>query len=959
MPMQHRFAVVGMIIAGMLGATGLRAGEPAPVDFNRDVRPILTSKCFTCHGPDEGKRKAHLRLDTRGGAIADLKGTFAVVPGKPDDSELIYRVTTDDKEDLMPPPKHAPRLKPAEVETLRRWIAQGAPYADHWSYVKPERPKLPNITDVRWAQNPIDRFVWARLEREGLHPSPPASREALIRRVSLDLIGLPPTPEQTDAFVNDKSPDAYEKLVDRLLADPAYGEQWARMWLDLARYADSAGYADDPGRTIWMYRDYVIRAFNANTPFDRFTIDQIAGDMLPNPTQDQLIATAFHRNTQTNNEGGTNDEEFRSVAIIDRVNTTMSTWMGTTIMCAQCHNHKYDPISNKEYFEFYAILNNTEDSDKRDERPTISTMTDEQVKRREAVEAQIAAVEKQIAEEAKHPAKEGDAPKHAGAIPVRYLRVQNIDKDAYLHIAELEAFVGDRNVAREGKATQSSTDYDAPASRAIDGVTDGDFFGKNSVTHTKKENDPWLEVDLGKEVNLTKIALWNRTDGNVGDRLAKFRFVAFDARHEPVWVRLIDKSPKPSVTVDVPEKFEAVSPADNAELAAYLKGDTATESPLQKKLAKLTKERDGIKGVPTPIMRELAGDKRRKTLIQHRGSYLDTGDEVQPGLPAAFPPAKPNADGVIDRLSLARWLVDRDNPLTARVTVNRYWERLFGIGIVSTSEEFGSQGEPPSHPQLLDWLAVEFMESGWDIKRLIRLIVTSQTYRQASRVDETMLERDPQNRLLARGPRFRLPAETIRDQALAVAGLLSRKMYGEPVRPPQPNLGLKAAFGGGVDWQTSTGEDRYRRGVYTTWRRSSPYPSMATFDAPNREVCIVRRDRTNTPLQALVTMNDPVYVEAAQALARRMVDAGKTPAEQARYGFRLCLTRQPSAAELDRIVALYQQMRDRYAKDADAAKKMATIPLGDAPKGADMADLAAWTVVANVLMNLDEMFLKL
>jgi hypothetical protein len=739
----------------VLGLSDLSNAADSAVDFDRDIRPLLSNYCFTCHGPDESERQGGLRLDVREGALGEAdSGEPAIVPGEPDQSELIARITSDDEFERMPPPETGKTLSAREQQLLAQWIREGAPYAAHWSYVPPRRPALPDVaaTAARmgspdparwktWPRNEIDVFILDRLLRESFQPSPEADRYTLIRRVTLDLTGLPPTLEEVDQFVRDPDPKAYERLVDRLLAAPAFGEHWARRWLDLARYADSAGYADDPPRTIWAYRDWVIRALNENLPFDQFTILQLAGDLLPEPTDDHLIATAFHRNTMTNNEGGTNDEEFRNVAVVDRVNTTMAVWMGTTIDCAQCHSHKYDPISQEEYFQLFAILNQTEDADRTDESPVLQLVTDDQ---------------------------------------------------------------------------------------------------------------------------------------------------------------------QPMTTV--------------------------------------------------PIMRELPDEQRRRTFVQLRGNYLDLGAEVTAGLPAVFP--APPADQPMNRLTLAHWLVAEDNPLTARVVANRDWETLFGRGIVATSEEFGSQGERPTHPELLDWLATELVRLEWDRKAFLKRLVTSATYRQSSRVDSARRQRDPDNRWLSRGPRFRMPAEMVRDQALHIAGLLSDKMYGSPVKPPQPASGLSAAFGSGIDWETSTGEDRYRRGLYTMWRRSNPYPSMTTFDAPSREICTIRRDRTNTPLQALVTLNDPVYVEAAQALARRMTASGETTAERATRGFRLCVARPPSDAELLQLTELHAQAHQAFVEDADAARQLATVPLGPAADGADLADLAAWTVVANVLLNLDETLMK-
>jgi hypothetical protein len=792
-------ACTGIVAMGFGMAGGAFALEdaagPAP-SFTRDIKGILSNRCVRCHGPDAEDRHGGgddgLRLDTSYGATADLGGHAAIVPGRPDESELIARITSTDPDLVMPPPEAGERLPAKQVDLLRRWITAGAAYEPHWAYVPPKRPALPTVANASWPKNEIDRFILAKLEAEGLAPQPAADRATLARRFALDLTGLPLAVEEIDAFAADPAADAAGKLIDRLLAHDGYGEHMARQWLDLARYADSAGYADDPPRAIWGWRDWVVRAFDTNMPFDDFTCRQLAGDLLPGAQLDDRIATAFHRNTLTNSEGGTIDEEFRTVAIVDRVNTTMSTWMGTTMACCQCHDHKYDPLSQREYFGVYAILNNTADADRRDEAPV--------------------------------------------------------------------------------------------------------------------EQIPWQPVDARRAALEQEIAGIER---------------------------LIPPPPK---GVTEPPEFR----------------------PARELVAGLRKTLDAEKPVTVPVLQELAPDKRRVTKIQLRGNWQNLGDEVTEGVPVVFNPPRLPEGGRIDRMALAKWLVDRDNPLTARVVVNRIWERLFGIGIVSTSEDFGSQGDLPSHPELLDWLAVELMERQWDTKAIIRLIVTSAAYQQTSKAPPELVAHDPENRLVGCGPRVRLSAEVIRDQALAAAGLLSRKKGGPGVNPPQPNAGLNAAFGGAIDWKTSAGEDRYRRAIYTTWRRSNPYPSMATFDAPSREVCTIRRPRTNTPLQALVTMNDPVYVEAAQALARRMIrTGGSTTADRAVHGFRLVLARQPVAAEVDRLVMLYDTARAEYRQDAAAAKAMATDPLGPVPPdlAVDIADLAAWTVVANVILNLDETFM--
>jgi hypothetical protein len=647
----------------------------------------------------------------------------------------------------------------------------------------------------------VDRFILARLEKEGLKPSPEADRFVLLRRASLDLRGLPPAPQEVEEFAKDTRPGAYERAVDRFLADPAYGERWARMWLDLARYADSAGYGSDPLRTIWGYRDWVIQAFNKNLPYDQFTVQQLAGDLLPNATLEQRMATAFHRNTMTNTEGGTDDEEWRSAAIKDRIDTTMQVWMGLTAGCAKCHTHKYDPLTQKEYYSLYAFFNQTADNDHPDERPVLS-------------------------------------------LP-----------------------------------------------------------------------DPKIEAQI---------------------RQADEKIAALKAQLAAL----------------------GATPADPRAAQA-----------LKDEIGKLEKARPSL---PTlPVMEELPKEKQRQTFLKVKGNFQDKGEAVTAAVPAAFPPLPPGAPA--NRLGLARWLVDPQNPLTARVAVNRFWGQLFGTGLVETEEDWGTQGELPSHPELLDWLATVFSAPaaapavspslrpsvspsglGWDTKALLKLLVTSATYRQSSKVTAQALAKDPRNRLFARAPRYRLEAEMVRDQALALSGLLSRKVGGPSVYPPQPPGLWQAAFNGQRTWPTSTGEDRYRRGLYTFWRRTIPYPSMAAFDAPSRELCTVRRTRTNTPLQAFVTLNDPAFVEASQALARRILkEGGPTPAARAEYALRLALCRPPSPDQVRQITSLSATERAHYAAKPDEAKALATDPLGPLPDGLDPADAAAWTVVANVLLNLD------
>lgn len=1162
----------------ILAAGLLLAGSSAKaqtVDFNREIRPLLSNRCLACHGPDDGRREAGLQLDIRESAVSELEsGSTAIVPGNAAASELMQRLTSSDPDIRMPPPEFGDALTADEVELFRRWISDGAKYAVHWSWVTPVRPVVPEASGpaASWPANPVDQFLLQRMQQNGLSPSAQAPAETLVRRVFLDLIGLPPTPEELDEWEKKLAPAAnsaaissavWQELVDHLLHRPEYGEHWGRRWLDLARYADSAGYADDPSRTIWPYRDWTIRALNEGIPFDQFTVEQLAGDLLPEPTQDQLIATAFHRNTMTNNEGGTQDEEFRNAAIVDRVNTTMAVWMGTTIACAQCHNHKYDNITQQEYFQLFAILNNTADADRRNEAPTLSLFTQQQQERKQELQQKIAALgeilntstpellESQAAWEQllqqpvewvdgipagvtrqsqepvevsgagvvrlSKPAKNdvltldfplagfprrseknalpaaleintlpaADLPgKGAGlsggnfviseirafVIPkdnapprARFVRIEIPGSMKILSLAEVEVLSSGKNLAVAGTATQSSTDFNGPPELANDGRTDGDFQ-KGSVTHTAISDNPWWEVDLGQLQAIDQIVIHNRTDNNLQTRLRDFRLLLLDEQRNEIWQQQIAEPPSPSQqyapsgirTLPIAEAaadweqdgfpasevLDGKTEADNGwavggsidqphyltlipgnvaavpddatlrlviehqapyenhllgqfrirgtasatamtkaqvpaairsitgiptqersrdqqeQLAAFFRNSVAAQLRAEREqYAAATAELDGLKpGTSVPVMEELANDSRRKTFFQFRGNYLDRGDEVAAGFPAAFP--QPESDASPTRLTLARWLIDDRNPLTPRVIANRCWEDLFGLGIVPSSEEFGSQGELPSHPQLLDWLACELRENGWNMRGLLRLLVTSSAYRQSSVVTPENLELDPANRWLARGPRVRLTAEMIRDQSLSVAGLLSKKMYGPPVRPPRPSMGLSAAFGSSTDWQTSTGEDRYRRAIYTTWRRSNPYPSMATFDSPNRETCTLRRNRTNTPLQALVTMNDEVYVEAAQAFARRILQAADTPEQQLKFAMRAALCRNASAEEIQQLLSLYNDSVNEFSASPEAAIKFAQQPLGPLPEGLQANVAAAMTVVAGVILNLDEMLMK-
>lgn len=924
------------------------------VDFTRDIRPILSGRCFKCHGPDEETRESGLRLDTHKGAISELdSGETGIVPKHPEKSSIIDRVTIDDPDLRMPPLSEGKGLTKQEIDLLKRWISEGAEYKVHWSFTPPVRPQLPRVSNPAWCNNAIDYFTLAHLDNEKRLPSPEADRYTLARRLSIDLIGLPPSIETVDEFVSDKSPDAYERYVDRLLASPAFGERWGRVWLDLARYADTSGYADDPPRVIWRYRDWVISALNDNMPFDQFTRDQLAGDLLNSPTDDQLIATAFHRNTMTNSEGGTDDEEFRTAAIVDRVNTTMQTWMGLTMACAQCHTHKYDPITQEDYFRVYAILNQTADADRRDESPTLDRYTSEQMTRREQLQSRIAELKKKrdALAEKEAPAQTETPSKE---LNTNIVRIVLPGKDKFLSLAEVQVFVGEENVARKGKAKQISTAYDGPAKLAIDGITNGHFFEAKSTTHTDKETNPWWEVDLGSAHRIEKVTIWNRNDApGIGQRLNGFEVILLDAKRNPLWASKIAKASDKATEIAIPQSTDKFTKEDKATLARHLVLQSPELAKIETEIKNVEKQLAGIRPVRTPIYQELPAEKQRKTFIQIRGNFLDLGQEVTAGFPDYFAKTEVKKP---TRKELADWITADTNPLTARVIVNRHWEQLFGIGLVDTSEDFGMQGNLPSHPQLLDWLAYEFQHGNgstgkWDVKQMLRTVVTSATYRQSSDASSELVAIDPMNRLLARGPRYRLSAERIRDQALFVSGLLSQKMLGPSVKPPRPNLGLRAAFGGSTDWSVSSGEDKYRRGLYTYWQRTIPYPSMDTFDAPSREVCTVRRIRTNTPLQALVTLNDPVFVEAAAGVAIRTMEAKSKLEDRIIYAFRLCVSRPPSKTELQTIKATYNKAFEYFQSHPELAINLANSHVNSTQ---NKSELAAWTLIGNILLNLDE-----
>lgn len=1159
--MNHRKWLASLGLALVVAGARLDGAEPSKenlVDFNRDIRPILSARCLNCHGVDEEARKGELRLDQRADAVRNRDSSFVIKPGHSADSELLARITSTEKDEVMPPPKAGPPLKAEEVALLKKWIDQGANFAEHWAYQPIVKRNLPKTSNDKWSSSPIDRYILSRLDQAGLTPAMPADKSTLIRRLSLDLTGLPPKSADVDAFLADNSPDAVQKAVARLLDSPHYGERVARVWLDLARYADSKGYGSDPLREyMWRYRDWVIDSFNRNLPYDQFVTQQIAGDLLPGATTDQVLATAFHRNTMANDEGGTDDEEFRVAAIKDRVDTTGQVFMGLTVGCAKCHSHKFDPISQREYYQLFAIFNQTEDNDNPADEPRLPTPTAAQT-------AQISTLQEKMRTLATLPVPKGKAFDEAllrwtesvrrasawqalrpasvkttadrtlsindigdlvatgkaeratdtlvltippqttairleaiadetemkgpglashgnfvlssisgtlddgkkGVDGVKFVRIDLPGAEKMISLAEVQVFRGQENIALKGAASQSSTDFGGPAQLAIDGKTNGHFENGRSVTHTAVSKDPWWELDLNAQAGrVDRINIWNRTDNNLESRLAGARVTFLDINRKPLFSQTLSEPPKPnremvlggpkpvtfasatsshnqpefdvsraiapkkksandgwavggmtgrshdavfrtsaplpggqltlkleqnwgsshvlgrykiyaSTETDPPAALPVDirdlaigcdccrTPADQAKVAEFYWRNIAPETrqaAVQRKSLEDEIAKVQAQVVKTPVLKELAPDKQRKTHILVKGNHTQFGDAVVPGVLGSFHKRSADKTKPLNRLDLARWMTDPANPLTARVAVNRFWAMIFGRGLVETEEDFGTQGRTPSHPELLDHLAADFMASGWDVKKLITAIVTSATYAQSSSpLDrERTRQIDPRNDLLSHYPRTRLEAETIRDQALVISGLFTPTIGGPSVYPPQPANLWQAAFNGQRTWPTSMGPDKYRRGLYTFWRRTTPYPSMAAFDAPSREVCSIRRIGSNTPLQAYVTLNDPVFVEAAQALARRMLREGGTTHDlQIGYGYRLATAREITPDRLKVLNTLYSQELERYKADEKAARVMAESQLGPLPAGTSPAQAAAMTVIGNVLLNLDAVLTK-
>ena len=926
--MKNRYVLGGGIVVAVvcIGAFFLYSGNHA-VDFNRDVRPILNAKCMKCHGGVKQSGGFSMLFPDEA-LLPGESGQIAIVPGQPEKSELIRRIHHHDPEERMP--LEAEPLTMEEISILEAWIEEGAEWKTHWAYIAPSAPKLPAVSNRDWTRNEIDHFVLARQDAKQLRPSQQADRLTLARRLSLDLIGLPPSVEEVQTFLEDSSPEAYEKWVDKLLASPHFGERWASLWLDLARYADTKGYEKDPHRDMWKFRDYVIRSLNEDKPFDQFTIEQLAGDLLEDPTAEQLIATAFHRNTMTNTEGGTEDEEYRLAAVIDRVNTTWTVWQGTTMECVQCHGHPYDPIRQKEYYQFLAFYNNTQDADLDIEIPFLEDFRpkeDSAIKEilswfNQNTQISIdtsAALTQQIRQ----------------AIYPMYLPMDSDD-------------FNDVEIHNNGSATNwARLPKNIPWKKYYLKYKEIDLTDLEAITYTYFPRGSNGKIELRRDrpdgplihaFDITKRA------GIKGNKhISKQTVDGLEGKHD-LFIHFINKGAAESDP-------EGVFTLSSIEL--FYTGTRPPSQTVREKQLELLRLRS--RAVRTPVFKARTEDNQRTTRLMVRGNWLVQEDTVQANVPAMMPELP--ADAEPDRLAMARWLVSKDNPLTARVFVNRIWAQLFGKGIVLTTEDFGTQGSKPTHPELLDWLALHFMnEANWSLKQLLKTIVSSASYQQSSRFSPDSYQHDPDNQYFTRGPRIRLTAEQVRDQALAVSGLLNRKLYGPSVMPYQPD-GIWQVVYSGASWKTSDGEDKYRRGLYTYWRRTSPYPSMTTFDTPSREVCVPRRIQTNTPLQALVTLNDPVFVEAAKALARRMQEKGGSTVEaQISWGYTQALLRAPSEKGLAVLHDLYQTA---VAEQEPSSEDQLIHKVSDTPTdGSEQMKLDALVVVANAILNLDGCIMK-
>jgi hypothetical protein len=1077
-------ALVALVIVIARVSESARAQSSAPrrIDFNRDIRPILSDKCWACHGPDAPNHKIKLRLDSEAAALADLgRGRRAIVPRHPEQSELVGRITAADEAMRMPPSYSGRTLSQAEIALLTEWIAQGATWQTHWAFIPPERAPLPAVKNKQWPRNPVDYFVLARLEKEGLSPAPEADRATLIRRVSLDLTGLPPTPAEVDNFLADNSPDAYEKVVDRLLRSPRYGERMAFKWLEAARYADTNGYQLDGERVAWRWRDWVIEAFNRNKPYDQFIVEQLAGDLLPpartpEATLDQKIATAFNRNHRINSEDGIVPAEYAVEYVVDRVDTTSTVFLGLTMGCARCHNHKFDPLAQREYYQLYAYFNSIPEdgraSNHGNSAPWVVAPTREQRRQLTKLEAEVAEVEKKLAAQLKSAASaerrwERSLSRSPGAqwSPSDNLVFGHaLDQTGRVAAYEIKP---DGSLQAEGKPAERGFKDGAPQfvasptgqGAAFDGKVYYDAGRVANFNHRDRVKDfkekfavsAWFYAESEQagaivtktadaageqENNLPKsrgyglylvngklhfnlVGVWAddsfRVETEAAPALGRWHHVAalFDSSAPYEKVQIYLDGEKQKLKLNQPrlfrnfadsnarlkigagggaqwlfkgrlddvriynalpdaEQIAVLACADSLDrIAAVLppkrtaaqklklqrafleQGAPAALNQTWRERAALLRQKARLEAsFPTLMVMEEAAEPRAAFVLK-RGAYDAPGERVSRGVPAALPPLPADAPG--NRLGLARWLVQPSHPLTARVQVNRFWQMLFGTGLVKTVEDFGSQGELPSHPELLDWLAVEFQQNGWDTKALLKTIVTSATYRQSSAAAPELLQRDPDNRLLARGVRMRLAAEVIRDQALSIAGLLVEKRGGESVKPYQPaGLWSDMVFKE-IQYVQDKGEKLYRRSLYTYWKRTIAPPEMVTFDAATRESCTVRETRTNTPLQALNLMNDVTYVEAARVLAERMMrEGGAVVDERLRFAFRLATARLPNAAESRVLGESFRAQLEYFTKRPAEAARL--LKVGEKPADATLnqTELAAYATVASLILNLDE-----
>ena len=1026
--------MIGRLTVGLFVCFGVgHFARAAEIDYQRDIRPILSDHCFACHGYDAKKREAELRLDTPEGATAALDSGdgHAIVPGKSAQSMLVRRITSTDKDERMPPAKSGKTLTAAQIKLLTQWIDQGGRYANHWAFETPKRPELPSVKQTAWPRNAIDRFILRRLEQEKLGPTAEADRRTLIRRVAMDVTGMPPTLAEIKAFVDDSSPDAYEKMIDRYLASPRYGEHLARYWLDAARYADTNGYQYDTERTMWVWRDWVIDAYNRNMPFDQFTIHQLAGDLLASATPQQRLATGFNRNHGITIEGGVIDEEYRTEYVIDRIVTTSTVWLGLTMGCARCHDHKFDPITNKEFYQFFAFFNQVPERGNSGFTPNAKIASPLASSQSRQLDEQIAALQKTLA--VKRSNAEIDRAmvawekQHVGGEPAGWsvlaptayrsiggstlkllddhsvlaggknpgadvyeIRVRTdqmgltaVRLEALLHaslpgggpgrfsnanfvMSEFEltaASIADPKQTKKIKFRVAKADYEQsgyPISSAIDGAS--------------KNAGGWAIDGPTRKKPATAMFVATEPFGFAGGTTLKFH-VRQESRvssHNIGRVRLAVTSDATPVlgSGGLPANIRAVLAVTKAKrslqqqktLREYFIAHhpPADQQVARDRIAQLQAAKKSLAGgfPPTMVMQDMP--KRRVTNVLLRGEYDKKGEVVTAGVPAFLPPL-PKGEPA-NRLGLARWLVDPKHPLTARVAVNRHWQRIFGTGIVKTSEDFGNQSQWPSHPELLDWLATEFVRTGWDVKALQKLLLTSAAYRQQAKVSAELYQRDPENRLLSRGPNLRLEAEELRDSVLSISGLLVERLGGPSVYPYQPEglwMELNNRPGYSKKYPRGKGDQLYRRSMYTFWKRTVPSPQLQTFDAPEREFCTLRRSRTNTPLQALLMLNGPQFVEAARHLGHRMMtEGGKMPEQRVGYGLELATARRATAEETVILVRYYQSELAKFQKDPAAAKKLLSVGESPYDTSFDVPQQAAWASVGRLILNLHETITK-